>query len=108
MQSHDNEDTVTMVRVYLTEGDHKLQAMLDCLHDEMKVRGVTVMRGIAGFGASGKMHASSLLDISLDLPLVVEFFDRQDKVRLAIARIQGYVGPGHVVTWPADLHGSLD
>ncbi len=108
MQSHDNEDTVTMVRVYLTEGDHKLQVVLDCLHDEMKVRGVTVMRGIAGFGASGKMHVSSFLDISLDLPLVVEFFDRQDKVKLAIERIQDYVGPGHVVTWPADLHGSLD
>jgi len=108
MQSADSEGTVTMVRVYLTEGDHKLQAMLDCLHDELQVRGVTVMRGIAGFGASGKMHVSGLLDLSLDLPLVVEFFDQPDKVRLAIGRIQDYVGPGHVVTWAAELNGSLD
>ncbi len=99
---------VTMARVYLTEGDHKLQQILDCLHDELKVRGVTVMRGIAGFGASGKMHVSGLLDLSLDLPLVLEFFDSADKVRVALDAIEKYVGPGHVVTWDARLNGSLD
>ena len=95
---------VTVARVYLTESDHVLQALLDCLHDELGVRGVTVMRGIAGFGASGRMHVASLLDISLDLPLVVEFFDTPEKVRVALAKIQEYVGPGHIVTWDAELN----
>ena len=99
-----NLQTVTMVRVYLTEGDHKLQGMLDCLHDELKVRGVTVMRGIAGFGASGRMHTATLLDISLDLPLVVEFFDTPDKAQVAVDKIQEFVGPGHLVTWAAELN----
>ena len=99
-----NKRAVTMVRIYLTEGDHQLQKMLDCLHDELKVRGVTVLRGIAGYGASGKMHSSTLLDISLDLPLVVEFFDSPEKVRLALDKIHDFVGPGHVVTWPAELN----
>ena len=99
-----SNQAVTMVRVYLTEGDHKLQDMLECLHDELKVRGVTVLRGIAGFGASGRMHTSTLLDISLDLPLVVEFFDTPDKVQVAIKKIQDFVGPGHLVTWAAELN----
>ncbi len=98
------ERPVTMVRVYLTEGDHQLRALLDCLHDELKVSGVTVLRGIAGFGASGRMHTSSLLDISLDLPLVVEFYDTPDKVGPALNRIHDYVGTGHVVTWSAALN----
>lgn len=98
-----NNQSVTMVRVYLTEGDHKLQQILDCLHDELKVRGVTVMRGIAGFGASGRMHTSTLLDISLNLPLVVEFFDTPEKVQVATTKIQDFVGPGHLVTWTAEL-----
>jgi PII-like signaling protein len=93
-----------MVRVYLTEGDHKLRELLDCLHDELRVGGVTVTRGIAGFGASGKMHTAAILDLSLDLPLVVEFFDAPDKVAAALARIHDYVGPGHVVTWRAELN----
>lgn len=99
-----SERAVTMVRVYLTEGDHQLDKMLSCLHDELKVCGVTVLRGIAGFGASGKMHTSMLLDISLDLPLVVEFFDRPEKVQLALKKIHDFVGPGHVVTWAAELN----
>ncbi len=99
-----NEQAVTMVRVYLTERDHQLQEMLACLHDELKVCGVTVLRGIAGFGASGKMHTSSLLDISLDLPLVVEFFDTPEKVHTALKKIHDFVGPGHVVTWAAELN----
>ena len=99
-----SERAVTMVRVYLTEGDHQLQELLTCLHDELKVCGVTVLRGIAGFGASGKMHTSMLLDISLDLPLVVEFFDSPEKVRVALKKIHDFVGPGHVVTWAAELN----
>lgn len=96
--------SVLMVRVYLTEGDHKLQELLSCLHDELKVKGVTVMRGIAGFGASGKIHLASLIDISLNLPLVLEFFEEADKVHRALKRIHDYVGEGHVVTWPAQLN----
>ncbi len=95
---------VLMVRVYLTEGDHQLQELLSCLHDELKVKGVTVMRGIAGFGASGKIHLASLIDISLNLPLVLEFFDEAGKVHEALRRIHDFVGEGHVVTWPAQLN----
>ena len=41
---------VTMVRVYLTEAGKTLKTLLTKLHDEEKVRGVTVFRGISGFG----------------------------------------------------------
>ena len=71
---------VTMVRIYLTEGQHQLDPLLAKLHDEEKVRGVTVFRGISGFGKSGRMHSSSLLDLSMDLPLVVEFFDEPKRL----------------------------
>jgi PII-like signaling protein len=99
-----SEAPVTMARVYLTEGDHALQDLLDCLHDELGVRGVTVLRGIAGYGASGRLHTAGLLELSLDLPLVVEFFDAPQRVQTALERIQRFVGPGHVVTWPAQLN----
>ncbi|EGV16482.1 DUF190 domain-containing protein [Thiocapsa marina] len=89
-----------MVRIYLSESDHALKAVLACLHDELRVRGVTVMRGIEGYGASGKRHGASLIDLSLDLPLVVEFFDRPEKAAAAIARVERFVGPGHLVSWP--------
>jgi hypothetical protein len=95
---------VTVVRVYVTEGEHQLRRLMTLLHDELRVRGVTVYRGIAGFGPSGVVHAASLVDISLDLPLVVEFFDAPATADAAVARIAPLVKPGHVLTWSAQAH----
>jgi PII-like signaling protein len=92
-----------MVRIYLSESDHTLKALLACLHDELRVRGVTVMRGIEGYGASGKRHGASLIDLSLDLPLVVEFFDRPERAASAITRVERFVRPGHIVSWPISV-----
>jgi len=94
---------VMFVRIYLTEGEGNMQDLLKCLHDEEKVQGVTVFRGISGFGKSGKMHSSSLLDMSLDLPLVIEFFDVPQKVNDILEHIRKDIDPGHIVSWPATL-----
>jgi uncharacterized protein len=94
---------VTFVRIYLTEAEGMMERLVKQLHDQEKVRGVTVFRGISGFGKSGKMHASSLLDMSLDLPVVIEFFDIPDKVEPIIEHISDLLEPGHIVSWPAQL-----
>lgn len=99
-----NSETVTMVRIYMTEGDAHLNKILRQLHDEEKVKGVTVFRGISGFGQSGEIHSSSLLDMSLNLPVVVEFFDIPDKVNDILSKLEGQVKPGHVVSWQANVN----
>lgn len=93
----------TMVRVYLSESDRELKPLLKCLHDELEVCGVTVTRGVAGFGASGVVHSAGLVDLSTDLPLVLEFFDRPDRARAAIERIKDFVEAGHVVSWSVNV-----
>jgi len=95
---------VTVVRVYLTEGEKLMQSLLVKLHDEEKVRGVTVFRGISGFGRSGVVHSSMLLDLSLDLPVVIEFFDTPDKVRRILSHLKDMLPPGHVISWPAQVN----
>jgi PII-like signaling protein len=99
-----NQREVTMVRIYLSEGDHQLRKLLDFLHQEEKVRGVTAFRGIAGFGRSGRAHEASLLDISMDLPLVVEFFDLPERVEQVLEDLNQMVEPGHLVSWPAQVN----
>lgn len=94
---------VIVARIYINEGQHVHEKIFQRLHDEHKVQGVTMYRAISGFGKSGKMHSSSLLDMSLDLPMIIEFFDTDDKVRLALQSIQDMVTEGHVLTFPADL-----
>ncbi len=92
---------VTMVRIYLTEGQKQFQQLMSLLHDEEQILGVTVFRGISGFGKSGKIHSSTIVDLSLDLPVVLEFFDRPEKVVAVLEDLNKLVEPGHIVSWPA-------
>ena len=97
--------SVTIVRVYLSESDGLLEEVIAKLHDDEQVMGVTVFRGISGFGKSGHIHSSSLLDLMADLPLVVEFFDETAKAESIIEHLTEMVDPRHIVSWPATLSG---
>lgn len=92
---------VTVVRIYCTEANHQLEKLLDLLHDQEGVAGVTAYRGIAGFGKSGRLHTSTLIDMSLDMPLVIEFFDRPAKVAAVLEHLTTMAEPGHLLTWSA-------
>lgn len=96
--------TITIARVYALEGRDCLEQALKILHDEENITGVTVMRGIAGFGADRQVHTSSLLDLSLELPLVLEFYDEPEQVAQAIAKLQTRLGLKHIVSWQAVAH----
>ncbi|HVL19509.1 MAG TPA: DUF190 domain-containing protein [Amaricoccus sp.] len=102
---------ILMVRIYLNEADHGrrrtlMQEILTLLHDRHAVLGVTVFRGIAGFGARGVVYADDMLRLNVDLPLVVEFFDEPKVAEAAIALLGDLVPGGHIVSWPATRHGT--
>jgi PII-like signaling protein len=95
-----------MVRIYLSEADHGrrknlMQEILNILHDQHRVRGVTVFRGIAGFGETGKVHASDILRLMVDLPLVIEFFDEPTVVEAVLGLLSGLIPDGRIVSWRA-------
>jgi len=97
-----NTIDVRCVRVYLTEHD-KYQRLLARLHDVEKVRGVTVFRGISGFGKDGHIHSAQLIDTVLDLPIVIEFFDEPERVETIIAHLRELVPAGQILSWTAQL-----
>ncbi|WAR46711.1 DUF190 domain-containing protein [Methylomonas rapida] len=92
---------VTLVRIYLREAENLLDKLLNYLHDDAKVMGVTVVRGIEGFGEDGKIRAVSLLNLSMDLPLVVEFYDKPDKAKNVIETLVDEMRLPHVISLPA-------
>jgi hypothetical protein len=89
----------TLVRVYMTEHDKALEPFLKHLHDVANVKGVTVFRAIAGYGGSGRMHRAELVDLSLNLPLVIEFFDSPERIDAVLEQMVDLIEPGHVVSW---------
>jgi uncharacterized protein len=102
---------IVMVRIYLSEADHGrrrtlMQEILTLLQDRHAVQGVTVFRGIAGFGASGEVRADDILRLNVDLPLVIEFFDEPKVVEAAIHLLDDLVPGGHIVSWPAKRYGT--
>lgn len=99
---------VTMVRLYLTEGHKQMEPLLKRLHDWEKVRGVTVFRGVTGFGPDGEFHSTRVIDMSLDLPLVIEFFDAPAKVATILEHLKDMFAPGHIVSWSARMNDTSD
>ena len=51
------------------------------------IAGATVLRGILSYGASSRIHAARLIDISEDLPIVVEIVDREEKIDAFIPEV---------------------
>ena len=91
---------VIMVRVYTTESSELLNKIVNYLIKDIQVRGVSVFRAISGFGATGA-HVASLIDLSLDLPLVIEFFDCKDKIEPALEYLNTFIKSEHIVFWDA-------
>jgi CBS domain-containing protein len=86
------------VRIYLSEGEKvgwkpAHLALLELLRRE-NARGATVLRGIEGFGAAGRIHVSHLVDVAQELPIVVEWIDVPEVVERLIGRVKELVPRG--------------
>ena len=51
-----------------------------------------------------KVHSASLLDLSLNLPVVIEFFDEPAKVKRILTHLKDILPPGHVISWTAKVN----
>jgi len=87
--------------IYLGETDqyhHKplYMAILEMLRRE-GLGGATVLRGVAGFGASSRIHTSAILRLSMDLPIVVVVVDRPERIERMIEPLR-QMAPASLIT----------
>lgn len=92
-----------MVRIYTAEGDLNINKIIKYLRDEMHIRGATVFRAVTGYGTSGEIHSANILYMSLDLPLILEFFDEKTKCIKVIDYLKTFMEPAHMLTWEIDV-----
>lgn len=89
-----------LMRIFIGEGDrfeHKpLYEALVELFSKESFAGVTVLRGICGFGAHRVFHSQKLLDLSAELPLVVEVIDTQEKINAIMPYIDEMMTGGMI------------
>jgi PII-like signaling protein len=56
--------------------------------------GATVLRGVSGFGAHRVYHTHKLLELSSDLPMVIEVVDTQEKIDSVIPKVDEMIESG--------------
>jgi PII-like signaling protein len=80
----ESQSEAILLRIFIGESDHwhgkPLHLAIVEKAREQGLAGATVLRGIEGFGANSVIHATRLLDLSADLPIVVEIVDLEEKL----------------------------
>lgn len=93
-------DEQLLLRIFIGEGDRYLhkplyEALVELFHTE-GLAGATVLRGVCGFGAQRHLHSQKLLDLSADLPLVVEVVDSVENIQRVMPRIEAMMNGGMI------------
>ncbi len=73
-----------LLRIFIGESDRwnhqPLYEAIVLKAREVHLAGATVLRGPMGFGKSSRLHTAKVLQLSMDLPLVIEVVDTEDKI----------------------------
>ena len=90
----------TLVRIFFGESEkwhhQSLEAaLLERLRRE-GLAGATVLRGVAGFGANSVIHTTRILDLSSDLPVVVEIVDSEEQIQKLLPILDEMLNDGLV------------
>ena len=89
-----------LLRIFIGESDradHKpLYEAIVLKAREMHLAGATVLRGPMGFGKSSRVHTSKIIRLSMDLPLVIEIVDSEEKINAFLPVLDGMMGGGLV------------
>ncbi len=90
----------TLMRIHIGESDKwqgKLlyEAIIEFFRKE-KLSGVTVLRGVGGYGSTSRYHTEKILRLSQDLPIVVEVVEDHARIESLLPELDKMIGGGLV------------
>ncbi|HVA67442.1 MAG TPA: DUF190 domain-containing protein [Elusimicrobiota bacterium] len=105
-----------LLRVFVGEQDRwEGRPLYEAIVDEARARrlaGATALKGFMGFGRNAHLHTVKILELSEDLPVVVEIVDSEDKIQAFLPRLDEMVKEGlitmeqvHVIAYRAEGKG---
>jgi uncharacterized protein len=90
----------TLMRIHIGESDKwRGKPLHDAIVEMLRKEGfsgVTVLRGVAGFGGSSILHTDKLLRMSQDLPMVLEVIESSERIEKILPRIDEMLDGGIV------------
>lgn len=90
----------TLMRIHIGESDRwhgkpLYEAIIQMLRNE-NFSGVTVLRGVGGYGSSSIYHTEKIMRLSQDLPIVIEVVEFTERIEKALPRLDEMIGGGLV------------
>lgn len=88
----------TLMRIHIGESDRwhgkpLYEAIVELLRRE-KMSGVTVLRGVGGYGSTSVYHTEKILRLSQDLPIVLECVEFSERIEQILPRLDEMIGGG--------------
>jgi uncharacterized protein len=89
-----------LLRIFIAEGDRfEHRPLYEALVEMLRKEGfaaATVLRGVSGFGAHSVYHSQKLLDLSADLPMIIEAVESEEKINAVMPRIDAMMSGGMI------------
>lgn len=87
-----------LIRIHIGESDRwhgktLYQAIVELLRRE-NFSGVTVLRGVGGYGGASIHHTEKILQLSQDLPIVIEVVESAERIEAILPRLDEMIGGG--------------
>ncbi|PYP10707.1 MAG: hypothetical protein DMD59_04895 [Gemmatimonadetes bacterium] len=97
----------TLMRVFIGESDkYHGKPLYEALLERFRSRGLagaTVLRGVAGFGASSKLHTDKVLRLSMDLPMIIEVVETDEVIQALLPDLSEMIGGGLITLEKANV-----
>jgi PII-like signaling protein len=96
-----------LLRVFVGEADRwQGRPLYEAIVLEARTRGLagaTVIKGFMGYGAHSRIHTAKLLELSQDLPIVIEIVDTAEKLEAFMPVLESMVGDGLITLERAEV-----
>jgi PII-like signaling protein len=96
-----------LIRIFIGESDHwegrPLYEAIVVAARQNGLAGATVVKGFMGFGAHSRIHTAKLLELSQDLPIIVEIVDAPEKIERFLPQLERMVGDGLITLERAEV-----
>jgi uncharacterized protein len=93
-----SEATAVLLTIYINSGDHyhgtPLYAAIVHLCHERGIAGATVFRAMEGYGGSGKLHTTRLLELGENLPVRIEVVDARERIEALLPQLDAMISGG--------------
>jgi uncharacterized protein len=96
-----------LLRIFIGEKDKwngkPLHEAIIKLAKEKGMAGATAIKGFMGFGAKSRMHTAKLLELSEDLPIIIEIVDKEERINQFLPQLDEMVKEGLVTLEKANI-----